>query len=257
MTQSSPLAAVFILHALFWGGPGTIIRTRSSSVDAFCPPGITGHSARRTAAARNRFHSNGVGLWRSGEGGVAGVLLPNFALSAESASRAAAVCYQHQLQLPRQGQTGNSFRWHPRRRRSRGAMALSGGLYSPMTPPTRPTGGFGVGFTAAFTASSSSCGCLELVSSFSWRGNNGYPQNADIFRYRSRKARTTTSLSMSSEVAQELSALGMDSLIFLAATCAVVPACIKMNISPVLGFLGTGALLGPAGFSVIKVIVCK
>ncbi|CAN0431262.1 unnamed protein product [Laminaria digitata] len=39
---------------------------------------------------------------------------------------------------------------------------------------------------------------------------------------------------------------------FLAATVVVVPACKKANISPVLGFLGTGALLGPSGFSVIK-----
>lgn len=54
------------------------------------------------------------------------------------------------------------------------------------------------------------------------------------------------------EQLSELSALGMDALVFLAATCAVVPACIKMDISPVLGFLGTGAMLGPAGFHVIQ-----
>lgn len=40
---------------------------------------------------------------------------------------------------------------------------------------------------------------------------------------------------------------GQDLLIFLAATSAVVPACRALNISPVLGFLGAGVLLGPEG----------
>lgn len=53
-------------------------------------------------------------------------------------------------------------------------------------------------------------------------------------------------------MSDELAGLGRDALIFLASTCAVVPACKKLSISPVLGFLGIGALLGPAGFSVIK-----
>ena len=50
----------------------------------------------------------------------------------------------------------------------------------------------------------------------------------------------------------ELSTLGSYALIFLTATVALVPACKKANISPVLGFLGAGLLLGPSGFSVIK-----
>ena len=50
----------------------------------------------------------------------------------------------------------------------------------------------------------------------------------------------------------DLSMLGRDALLFLAATVAIVPVCKKANISPVLGFLGAGALLGPSGLSVIK-----
>eukprot|EP00903_Cladosiphon_okamuranus_P006148 g6049.t1 len=66
-----------------------------------------------------------------------------------------------------------------------------------------------------------------------------------------RRSRPSTppALGMAAEV---LSALGKDALMFLAATVAVVPACKKLNVSPVLGFLATGAVLGPAGFSVIK-----
>ncbi|CAN0545026.1 unnamed protein product, partial [Ectocarpus sp. 12 AP-2014] len=52
--------------------------------------------------------------------------------------------------------------------------------------------------------------------------------------------------------ADVLTTLGKDALMFLAATVAVVPACKKLNISPVLGFLATGAILGPSGISVIK-----
>jgi hypothetical protein len=40
---------------------------------------------------------------------------------------------------------------------------------------------------------------------------------------------------------------GQDLLIFLAATSAVVPACKALSVSPVLGFLGAGVLLGPEG----------
>lgn len=45
-------------------------------------------------------------------------------------------------------------------------------------------------------------------------------------------------------------AAGRDLLIFLGATSAVVPLCRKINISPVLGFLAAGVILGPAGFGV-------
>ena len=41
-------------------------------------------------------------------------------------------------------------------------------------------------------------------------------------------------------------------MVFLAATVAVVPLCKKVNVSPVLGFLLAGVLLGPAGIGVLK-----
>lgn len=66
--------------------------------------------------------------------------------------------------------------------------------------------------------------------------------------YRRQKQQSERALHMSAE----LEGLGRDALIFLASTCAVVPACKKLNISPVLGFLGIGAILGPAGLSLIK-----
>eukprot|EP00752_Nemacystus_decipiens_P007519 g6719.t1 len=79
----------------------------------------------------------------------------------------------------------------------------------------------------------------------------GWGGGGRMGRAASRRGRPCTppALSMAAEV---LSALGKDALMFLAATVAVVPACKKLNISPVLGFLATGAVLGPAGFSVIK-----
>ncbi|KAG5189905.1 Sodium/hydrogen exchanger family-domain-containing protein [Tribonema minus] len=49
-----------------------------------------------------------------------------------------------------------------------------------------------------------------------------------------------------------LAALGADSLIFLAATVFLVPLSKKLNVSPVLGFLGAGLALGPHGFKLIR-----
>jgi hypothetical protein len=41
-----------------------------------------------------------------------------------------------------------------------------------------------------------------------------------------------------------------DTLVFLAATVALVPIAKRLNISPVLGFLAAGVALGPNGFKV-------
>ena len=62
----------------------------------------------------------------------------------------------------------------------------------------------------------------------------------------------TASFDMQLEDESAFDAAGRDLLIFLAATSAVVPACRAVNISPVLGFLGAGLLLGPAGFGLFE-----
>eukprot|EP00953_Heterococcus_sp_UTEX-ZZ885_P040970 20930-Heterococcus_DN1.PRE.3 len=54
------------------------------------------------------------------------------------------------------------------------------------------------------------------------------------------------------EDASQLASLGADSLIFLAATVAIVPITKKLNVSPVLGFLAAGLALGPSGFKLIR-----
>lgn len=46
--------------------------------------------------------------------------------------------------------------------------------------------------------------------------------------------------------------LEQDALVFLAATVAVVPICKRLNVSPVLGFLGAGVFLGPGGIKALK-----
>eukprot|EP00611_Tribonema_gayanum_P026044 TRINITY_DN609_c0_g1_i1.p1 TRINITY_DN609_c0_g1~~TRINITY_DN609_c0_g1_i1.p1 ORF type:complete len:849 (-),score=251.85 TRINITY_DN609_c0_g1_i1:287-2530(-) len=49
-----------------------------------------------------------------------------------------------------------------------------------------------------------------------------------------------------------MAALGTDALKFLAATVAIVPIAKRFNLSPVLGFLAAGLILGPKGVGAIK-----
>lgn len=66
------------------------------------------------------------------------------------------------------------------------------------------------------------------------------------------RGRPQTHIAATSMNTEALSILGRDALMFLAATVSIVPACKRLNISPVLGFLAAGAVLGPSGFSVIR-----
>ena len=49
-----------------------------------------------------------------------------------------------------------------------------------------------------------------------------------------------------------IEALGQDALLLFAIVIAVVPLVKKVNISPILGFLGMGFILGPAGFGLLR-----
>lgn len=54
------------------------------------------------------------------------------------------------------------------------------------------------------------------------------------------------------KVYEGLEALGQDALIFLSIVVTVVPAFNKLNISPILGFLAMGVILGPTGFGLLR-----
>jgi len=49
-----------------------------------------------------------------------------------------------------------------------------------------------------------------------------------------------------------LEGLGQDALIFLGIVVTVVPVFDKLNISPILGFLGMGVILGPSGLGLLR-----
>lgn len=64
----------------------------------------------------------------------------------------------------------------------------------------------------------------------------------------------TSSLSIAATadaVAESLDALGHDIFVFLAASVFVVPLCRALKITPVLGFLAIGCLIGPFGLHLI------
>ena len=54
------------------------------------------------------------------------------------------------------------------------------------------------------------------------------------------------------ELRHEVQGPRADVLILLLATATVIPAFKRMNLSPVLGFLATGCLLGPNGMSIVS-----
>jgi Kef-type K+ transport system membrane component KefB/voltage-gated potassium channel Kch len=58
--------------------------------------------------------------------------------------------------------------------------------------------------------------------------------------------------SASASRGSEFEALGHDIFVFLAASVLVVPLCKKLNLSPVLGFIATGCVIGPFGFELFS-----